>query len=197
MQQINLYQAQFKVRRQRPLLGWLFAALMLLFLSMALWAVVQNRTQHALAQRVQQEETRNLQQLQTLDGMQQQLQSRQPSAALENQLQQLRRQLQNRLPLRQLIERLLAQESTIPFSLQRLAEKPLSQLWLTQIDLANGGAAVRLQGLAVHADAVPLLVETLSQQATFAKQRFSQLQLERQADGLYRFVLTSDREVLK
>ena len=194
IQQINLYQDQFKPQRKIPWALILTGALLLLFVIMAGLNWYQQRTLGQLQSRVQGEESRQQQLMESLDLLQQKLSLRQPSGLLRQQVQALRGQLKQRQPLRIALDRAMAQENTIPASLEGLAAKPLQQLWFTNIVLSAGGTNIRLQGVTLQPDNIPALIEGLSGQQVFAQRQFAQLQLDRQESGLYQFVLSTEME---
>ncbi len=194
MQQINLYQEQFKQQRQFSLLMWICYSLLLVLLVMALVSWMQQRGERHLQQRVAHSETQNKQLLDSVAELEQKLTALKPNPRLQQQLQQLRSQLRQRQPLRAALEQVLAQKNTIPLGLTALAAQPLQQLWLEKVELVDGGSRVRLQGLSVKPESVPSFIEQLAQQQVFAQQAFAQLQLEQQSNGLYRFVLSTTME---
>ena len=194
MQQINLYQDQFKPQRKTPWTMILTGALLSLFALMAGLNWYQQRTLGQLQSCVHREESRQEQLMESLDILQQKLSMHQPSGLLKQQLQALRTQLKQRQPLRLALDQAMAQENTTPAALEGLAAKPLQQLWFTHISLSGGGTNVRLQGLAIQRDNIPSLVEGLSDQQVFSQQQFAQLQLDRQQSGLYQFVLSTEME---
>lgn len=194
MQQINLYQDQFKPQRNISWAMTVTGVLLLFFGIMAGLHWYQQRTLGQLHSHVQREESVQQQLMESLDLLQQKLSARQPGTLLKQQVQSLRKQLKRRQPLRAALERAMAQVNTIPASLEGLAAKPLQQLWFTHVELTAGGTNMRLQGLAIRPDNIPSLIEVLSKQPAFSQQLFAQLQLERQKGGLYQFVLSSERE---
>ncbi|MDY0189262.1 MAG: PilN domain-containing protein [Desulfuromonas sp.] len=194
MQQINLYQEQFKQQRQFSLLMWTCYALLLVLLVLALVSWMQRREERNLQQLVTRSQAQNQQLLDAVGALEQQMSALKPNPRLQQQLQQLRSQLRQRQPLRVALDQLLAQKNTIPLGLTALAARPLHKLWLEKIELLDGGSLVRLQGLAVKPDTVPQFIEQLAQQQVFAQQAFAQLQLEQQSDGLYKFELSTTME---
>lgn len=194
MQQINLYQEQFKQQRQLSLLLWICYALLLVGLVMALATWLQQRDLAHLQQRLVRSDTQNQQLLASVAELEQKLTAMKPNPQLQHQLQQLRSQLRQRQPLLAALKQVLAQKNTIPLGLTALAAQPLQRLWLDKIELMAGGDMVRLQGLAVQPENVPNFIEQLAQQQVFVGQAFAQLQLDQQSDGLYKFVLSTTME---
>ncbi len=77
-----------------------------------------------------------------------------------------------------------------------LADRRTYGVWLTRINLANGGQSVMLEGAALHEDLLPEFLERLAGragEARFAGGRFSQFVLDRpQGDAAIRFQLHSE-----
>lgn len=193
MQQINLYQDQFKPQREIP---WVLIFAASFFLLLAVMAVVswsQKQTVQKVKLRLDRELAQQQQLVESVDLLQQRLSARVPSESLRRDLQLLRAELVQRQPLRVALDHAMAQENTIPQSLDALAAKPLKQLWFSRILLMNSGATIQLHGLTPHAQNIPTLIEGFSSQEVFRHQQFSQLELERQENGLYQFLLSTQR----
>lgn len=193
MQQINLYQDQFKPQREIP---WVLIFVASFCLLLAVMAVV-GWSQKQMVQEAKSRLDRQLAQQQPLVEsvalLQQRLSARVPSESLKRDLLLLRAELVQRQPLRAALDHAISQENTIPQSLDAFAEKPLKQLWFSRISLMNSGATIQLHGLTPHAQNIPTLIEGFSSQDVFRQQQFSQLELERQENGLYQFLLSTQR----
>lgn len=193
MQQINLYQDQFKPQRQIPWLLIVTATLCSLFVVMAVITWQQNRAIRQTKERLDRQLVQQQQLGESVDLLQQRLSARVPSESLKQELQLLRVELLQRQPLRVALEHAMAQENTIPQSLEAFAAKPLKQLWFRRILLTESGSAIQLSGLTQDAGNIPALIEGFSTQSVFQQQQFSQLELERQQNGLYQFLLSTQR----
>jgi len=194
MQQINLYQEQFKQRRQISLLTWVCYGLVLVLVVMAAVTWMEKRAEYQLQQCLQKSNRQHQQLLTSIAELEQRMAALKPQPQLQKKLQQLRNQLQQRQPLRIELERLVAQKDTIPQAVNALAAQPLRQLWLEKVEFLQGGGVVRLQGLALRADVVPDFIEQLTAQRVFGGKSFAQLGLEQQKNGRYRFVLSTTME---
>lgn len=102
------------------------------------------------------------------------------SEALARQVVHLKAEKAVRLPLLTL----LADHSPDQFSgfsehLSGLAREDLAGVWLREIALADGGHSLVLQGSALRAELVPLYVQRLSRQASFAGLEFASLVMSR------------------
>lgn len=193
MQQINLYQDQFKPQREIPWLLILITTFCLLFIVMAGVSWNQQRKLQRAEGRLHTEQMQVEKLRESTDLLLQQLSERSPSESLKSDLQLLRAQLVRRQPLQAALSQAMDQENTIPQSLEAFAAKPLKQLWLHKITLSDSGQMIHLQGLAQHAENIPTMIEGFSSQDIFRQQQFSQLELERQPDGLYQFLLSTQR----
>jgi len=193
MQQINLYQDQFKPQREIPWLLILITTFCVLFVAMVIVSLSQQRTLKQAENRLHAEQIQVEQLRESTNLLQQQLAERSPSESLKSDLQLLRVQLSQRQPLQAALKQAMDQENTIPQSLEAFAAKPLKQLWLRKITLTDSGRTIHLQGLAQSAENIPMLIEGFSAQAVFSQQQFSQLELERQPEGLYQFLLSTQR----
>ncbi len=194
MQQINLYHDQFKPKKQLPWFAITVLALMFLLLGMtAVWWLQQQRISQLRLRKLQAEQVQQ-QSSQTLEILQQQVAAQHPDFSLQQQLQRLQQQLRARQPLRQALQQAMARKSVLPDVLEGLANKPFDGLWCTVIAISDGGAHLRLEGTAVAADRVPVFVSVLNSMPVFRQYHFSQLQLKRQENGLYSFVLSTQME---
>lgn len=193
MQQINLYQDQFKPQREIPWVLIVTATFCLLLVVMAGVSWKQKQTIQQAKTRLDRELAQQQQMVESVDLLQQRLSARVPSESLKRDLQLLRAELVQRQPLRAALDHAMAQENTIPQSLDALAARPLKQVWFSRILLMNSGATIQLHGLTPHAQNIPTLIEGFSLQEVFRQQQFSQLELERQENGLYQFLLSTHR----
>ena len=197
MQQINLYQEQFKLQRHISWMSIIAGMLLMLVLVMLVVAWNQQRQVQKVQQQLSRVQSANNELIFSLEALQQKVATRKPSALLSQQIQVLRQQLQRRQPLKMVLKQTMAQADTIPASLAALAAQPLHKLWLTKISLSDGGTVVHLQGLTAQADNVPIFVDQLARQQVFSQQCFAGLQLAQQDNDLYGFVLSTTIETGK
>ena len=193
MQQINLYQDQFKPHREIPWLLIVTATFCLLLVVMAGISWKQKQTIQQAKTSLDRQRAQQQQMAESVELLQQRLSARLPSESLKRDLQLLRAELVQRQPLRVALDQAMTQENTIPQSLDAFAAKPLKQLWFSRILLMDSGITIRLHGFTPHAQNIPILIDDLSSQEVFRQQQFSQLELERQENGLYQFLLSTKR----
>ncbi len=191
MQYINLYQDQFKPQRQVPWLQLVVGLLLVLAVLMAGAWWLQQRDMQQTKIALQRAESQNEQVMQTLEVLQKRVAAQGADAALTQQLSLLRRQLQAREPLRDVLEQAVARESLLPEVMSALAQQRFDGLWLTNIIVTDGGAQLQLSGVATTAERIPLFVDTLGSLAVFRGRHFAQLQLQRRDDELFSFVLAT------
>jgi len=191
MQQINLYQDQFKPRRRSQtglLLSTLFVVMIAAMTLMTWW---QGHQIEQWQQRHQQEKQRQTQLQTDLSALGDQVATLQPSALLARKLLDTRHQLDLRKPVLEQVERLNSTKEVMVDRLEALAVRPLPQAWLTAVHLTSGGDDMTLTGQALQAERLPQLVEHLAQQSAFQGRHFSFARLERLENGQYGFDLST------
>ncbi len=106
------------------------------------------------------------------------------SGALQVRLAEAEAQLQRRQELLQLL-RAQSRPDAPRFSayLRGLAEQARPGLWLTHIELQQGGLALSLQGRTVEADLVPGLLQRLKSANAFVGQRFDDFRVQQSTGG--------------
>lgn len=189
--QINLYHPSLRPRRRSLVLRLARLLLPLVLVLALLGLAVYGRQQRLLRQQLAAEQDVQQQLQEQLARLGLQLQQRQPDPVLLRSLAGLRQQLHDRQPLLDLLVRFRQRHPPVAPVLEALARQPLSQLWLTRLQLREGGQLLELEGVAATATAVTEMVSLLTRQPELAGRHFNHLQLQRQDDGRYRFVLAS------
>jgi hypothetical protein len=192
MQNLNLYQIEKAVRTgpHRPqLLGGL-AILVLLCLGHGVWQGWQLRIGAARLAQAQNLEQQQLRQLEEAKAS-----FVQPVLDAQLPLRLAEMEAQNRA-LTCLVSYLQAlarqQRSGFVAPLAALAEQhPPSGLWLKTITLHEGGAHIRLQGLAQNQQMLPEYLGRLGQNAAFKGREFARFNVQRGEDQLLHFDLSS------
>ena len=90
--------------------------------------------------------------------------------------------------------KLLSAEQSAGFvaPLQALSERhPPDGLWLSRIELLNGGEAMRLQGYVQDQELLPQYLQRLGQSPVFQGREFARFELQRGDDQLLHFDLSS------
>lgn len=191
MQQINLYQDQFKPQRRSQLGTILATAFVVMIAAMMLLSWWQGRQIDQWRQRHAAESQRQNQLQTDLTTLGDKVATLKPSALLTRKLLDTRHQLDLRKPVLDQVERLSSKKELVIDSLEALASRPLSHAWLTTVQLADGGDEMTLSGVALQAERLPQMVEALAQQPVFSGRHFAFARLERQSGGGYSFDLST------
>ncbi|WP_316347586.1 PilN domain-containing protein [Desulfuromonas acetoxidans] len=191
MQQINLYQDQFKPQRRSQLGTILTTAFVAMIVVMVLLNWWQGRQRDQWQQRQAAERQRQNSLQADLTALGDKVATLQPSALLAQKLIETRHQLDLRKPVLHQVERLSAKKELVIDSLEALALQPLPSAWLTTVEFADGGDEMMLSGVALQAERLPQLVEELAQQPVFSGRHFAFARLERQSSGGYSFDLST------
>ena len=196
MQRINLYQEQFRPRRDPTDAAHLGMWLLLAVLVLAGVTVLIQWRADAAEQRLaeaEQARTRAAQRLETLRDRLDEVRAR--AEAPEHRLAALRAELRAK---QRLLEYLasgpLARRDGFSPYLRGLARHTVDGAWLERIVLANGGNRLRLDGHATGPQAVPALVAALGKAGAYQGHQFRTLRMQRAADanGRIEFVLASE-----
>jgi len=76
--------------------------------------------------------------------------------------------------------------------LQALSERhPPEGLWLSRIELLKGGEALRLQGLVLDQELLPLYLHSLGQSEVLRGREFARFDVRRNPEGMLTFTLSS------
>jgi len=196
MQHVNLYQEQFRRRRDpldaHHLLLWLVvvaAGLALVSGGMA-WRLQEDQA------RFDRLEGRKAAASDRLDELRTRLADARAAAGPDAAVARLRAELAAK---RRLLDYLrsgpLARRGGFSPYLRGLARRKIDGLWLKRIELDDGGSRLRLDGHAANPDRIPQLIDRLGQEDAYAGQVFRTLDIERPKDasGRVDFVLASRR----
>jgi len=197
MQQINLYQDQFRARRDaldaRHLALYLLAACVALA---GASAYLQWRARDAAARADVATARRDAAQ-HRLEAVQAALGKAQAAGGPNDETTRLQAQLDAKLRLLDYLVHgpLELRTGFSPF-LRGLARQHVPDLWLDGIRIAAGGGRLRLEGHALAPRRVPALIAALGDEAAYAGHTFRTLSIERPEDADWRvdFVLASEAE---
>jgi len=194
MQQINLYTQELKPKHIVLPLSQMAAGLLLL-IAVLLTSLFFYRAQVVALEAQIPAKRQGVEEIQqrvsTKEG---QLRGMQKDESLVTLNHKLTQQVEAR---KQLLARLgsVVTANRYPFSnlLVGLARQRLDQLWLTQIQFANGGETVGLQGKALQADAVPHYLQMLRAEELLLGRSFDlfQLSTDEDQDDILHFTLSS------
>lgn len=186
MQQVNLYQSQFKpkliILPAQQLL--LIASLpIIIFIIVSLYLSHKQQLSTDLLQ--QQQHQVQLEQ-QRLTSVKQQLESRKQNPLLVTELKDLQQQLKNKqVLLDHLSNQKLGNQIGFSSTLTALSKQHIEELWLTQFSLLNSGQFIALQGTALTSQLIPEYIDKLAESTQFQGKNFSVFQLKKHKDSPY------------
>jgi uncharacterized protein involved in type VI secretion and phage assembly len=195
MQQINLYQPilrkQEKVFSAKTLLQGNLLVLGGLLLLSAYTLFQTRQLQEQLAEATQQRNDR----LQRLETLRMQYPQRVKDQSLQQQVEQLREQVQENQQLLSAVEN-YEDSPTSGFSahLAGLARQDLRSLWLTRI-MVRGQRQLALEGSALAAQDVPALIQRLGTEPVFSGTAFQRVEIQANKEtGQVDFFLNTTRQ---
>lgn len=190
-QQINLYLPEFRPNRE-PLravhIAWGGLALLVLLLAFSFYS---HHQQEMLSTQLTQEQTA----LQTMQGQLQILSAKKPaqaSAELDAKIAQLQKNLQRHLQILSMISHQdLGNDKGFSSQLSALGQASLNTVSIETFSLQRGGKYAELSGVTRAADQIPLYVQRLRRDVSFADVGFGVLNIERDKEqsGLLKFSL--------
>jgi type IV pilus assembly PilN-like protein len=186
MQQVNLYQTQFKPKKTiLPAQHMLLIALLpiIIFVITSIYFSYKQQlfeiSLHAKQQQLQLDQKH-------LSVLKQRLNSYKEDPILIAELNSIRTQLQK---TQTLLNHLASQESGnqhgFSAMLAALSKQHIDDLWLTQFSLLNGGQFIALQGNANTPQLIPEYIDNLAKSEQFQGETFSVFQLQQQTDSSY------------
>lgn len=187
MQQVNLYQAQFKKKRV------VLSAQQLLFFTL-LTAIIFSVAGLFLANRNSELET-HIASLHQSRVVEQELVSGSNYPLLKANLLQLQQQQKQKQTLFDyLTHQSFGNQHGFTGNLTHLSQQHLNGVWLTQFSFINGGQHIALHGSALQSEQIPLYIDGLSESGPFQGKHFSVFSLEspESSSELYTFKLHTD-----
>lgn len=189
MQQINLYLPEFRperkpVRAEQML--WIVPAFLLVLI---LWSFYTAHGNRALERELAEQQQR----VDELEAEVEQLTAARPEGqrgALERRISRLEDDIRQRQRIREAVSREnLGNEAGFSAQMEALGRQSLRSLSLESFSLREraGGTYAELRGLTHSADQVPLYLQRLRSQDSFAQVRFGVMKIERDPSGPLRF----------
>lgn len=196
MQRINLYQEQFRPRRDPFDARRLGLALLLLAIALAAASAwLQYRADEMTERAVRYERERDRLEQRVL-ALRAQLEERRDEVTEGNdRLARLRRELAAKQRVLDYLETgPMARRDGFSTQLNGLARRVIDGLWFDRIVFEQGGRKLRLEGHSLQAEGVPRMLAALAEEEVYAGHAFRSLVIERPADADWRvdFVLASD-----
>ena len=179
-QQVNLFQAQFRPQKNpysaasmAMVLGFFLLALGGLF-AYSQYQLLSLET--GLARLDSNIENRHAQ----LASLVSQLPTAAKSKLLESEIARLKKELETRREIRNaLASHSLENKRLFSALLESLARKHVQGTWLTRVSISEGGEALAFEGKTFASELVPLYIQSLSSEKSFAGLSFNVLQLQR------------------
>lgn len=196
MQQINLYLPEFRPNRE-PLravhMAWCGLVLLVLLLAFSFYS--NSQLKHLNAQLAQEQAA-----MQTMQSQLQLLSAKKPaqaSAELDAKIAQLQKSLQRHIQILSMISHQdLGNDKGFSAQLSALGQASLNTVSVESFSLQRGGKYAELSGVTRAADQIPLYVQRLRRDASFADVGFGVLNIERDKEqaGVLNFSLAKAGE---
>lgn len=184
MQQINLYQAQFKPKKIWLPPRQMFLVLLVVLIALAIVSVYSAQKSAVLDKTIASQQQHAVQQLELVK----------EDPLLNAELKKLLSQKQTKEKLlNYLTQNSFGNQSGFSKALHDLAQQKVENVWLTDFSLLNGGQSLVLRGKALKSDQIPLFIDSLIKAEHFRQRQFSEFQLQQlqDDDGIYSFSLQS------
>lgn len=200
MQLVNLYQPIFreqaKVFSSRAMVEGAAVILLgiILFYVYGLWQTASLNEQLQAAQQRQQQTAKQVVELE------QQYPVREKDPALAQQVKQLSDEVQmKQLVLARLADRKAGNTTGFSGQLTGLARQRLPEMWLTRIDIEQGGEFLDLEGSTLQPEQIPQFIQRLALEPAFAGLEFKSFMMDRpkKQPHLINFILLTDKKVEK
>ena len=178
MQQINLYQDEFK-----PEVIILNAFQMLLIASTLLALIIvasffsSSSFEEQAAQLTTQQQAVNTA-TQHANSLKQEILQYGEQPLLKAKLDSLQKQLkQQKAILKHIADDSLSPQTGFSPTLKSLSEQHLDQVWLKNFSLREGGRSITIQGSSMRSELIPEYIDSLAKSATFSGKQFSVFQM--------------------
>lgn len=196
MQQINLYQEQFRIRRD-PFdarhLGVGFLLLVLALAGASAW--LQQQADEVAVRAAALERERDRLEQQVLAMRAQLEEHRDEAVDGDDRVTRLRRELAAKQRVLEYLESgPMAQRDGFSAHLAGLSRRVIDDLWFDRVVFEQGGRKLRFEGHSLQADGVPRMIAALAEEEVYAGHVFRTLIIERSEEANRRvdFVLASD-----
>lgn len=178
MQQINLYQAEFRptiiLLNTFQMLLVTFAVLLLIIIASFFSSSKydEQTTQLVLAQQALNNAT------QSSNSLKQEILQYGEQPLLKAKLESLHKQLkQQEAILDHLANDSLNPQSGFSSTLKSLSEQHIEQVWLTNFSLRDGGQSITIKGSSTQSELIPEYIDSLAKSPTFSGKHFSVFQM--------------------
>jgi len=188
MQQINLYQAQFKPKRVILPPRQMFLILILITIILSVLSLYSAKRNTVLETAISQHQQH------TINTIVKSVESPLLNAELED-FQQKQRDKQ--ALLNYLTHQDFGNQKGFSETLRTFSNHKIDNVWLTGFSLRNGGQEITLQGEAIQSSQIPLYIDSLGESAHFHGKQFSVFQLQQPVENstYYSFKLHSEKKM--
>lgn len=199
MQQVNLYQAQFKPKKViLPAPQVLLIALIPVLL-FSLISIVMSGKQTSIEEELASQTEQLKVQQQQLNTLEQQLNARKESPLLRAELNDIEQKLVSKqILLDHLSNQSFGNQHGFSMMLTALSKQHVNDLWLTQFSLLNSGQFIALQGSAYTSQLIPEYIDNLAKSEQFQGKNFSVFQLQQPDNSPYfNFKLHTSKNIVE
>ncbi|QEP42131.1 hypothetical protein D5085_02645 [Ectothiorhodospiraceae bacterium BW-2] len=181
MQQINLYLPQFRKPKVTFPLGQMVAVLIAVCVAIGGYGALLWQNQQQLRQQQQQLTQQKSQKEQRNQELRLKFPPPKPDPTLITRQQSTLRQIDYRQRMIEVLQRYSSSQEPPPLShyLVGLARQDLDSLWLTRIDVGHRGRSLKLEGMSIEADALPLYIQRLNQEPAYSGTSLEKVVLQR------------------
>ncbi len=123
--------------------------------------------------------------------LEQRLQVRRADQYLQRKIDKVQHKLTLQGPVSDYLKRINEHQGNSTAILTTLAQNRLPQVWFTGIFIDNKLPYLQLEGVGTTAESISTALEALMRQQVFAGQDFEHLEIKREKDGAYQFILGS------
>jgi len=187
MQQINLYQAQFKPKQVILPASQILVIILLVITILAVMSLYAHRKNTVLSDLIKQQQQQSVQQLDIVT----------ESPLLDAELKKLQQQNQDKESLLHYLTRHnFGNQLGFSELLNNLSQQRINNVWLTAFSFSDGGETIKLEGEALQSSQIPLYIDNLARAKQFQGKQFSVFQLQQPKDdeSLYTFKLRTNNK---
>ena len=196
-QEINLYQAAFRPKRQPWTLNQLFIAGGVLLVMLVAWAWWEQQKLNSLQAELDVLSARKIQSEEQIVASETKLSSNKINADLVEHISHARLDLKKKQAVLDYFNDLkLTEDRGFSPLLQGLADRQIKGVWLTILSIGKEGQYLQLEGSALDAYLVPAFLAALSKDRAYSGRNFKSMYIKRPEEEAWKidFTLTTDAQ---
>jgi len=185
MQQINLYQAQFKPKKIILPPSQMLVILLLVIVTLSVMSLFSAKRNVVLEKIIADQKQHTTQMIEEST----------ESPLLVAELEKLHfQQFDKQRLLDYLTHQDFGNQQGFSATLRHLSQQQINNVWLTKFSLTRGGQTITLQGKALQSNQIPLYIDSLAKPEHFKGKQFSVFELQQPKDDseAYTFKLNTD-----